>query len=285
MEGDTPLAERGAAVGGEGAAAARRLRPPGGVLVNDAGSGVPPRWPSACATPSLARVKAWAWLVVVLHGAGAAWRGDRLREPGAWHRVHASLPRAPQTRTTDPLPPAQATRSPAPGTARSQPPWLSRYSPRCPAQRSHPSRSADGRLVDDELAVRALAWLLRSRRLLSEGFAHADAFETWLAGRMSPAPGRWPVACCWTCACRAPAWCDRARPDRAHAGDLPHRPRRPTAVAAVNAVPSRLRQPFSDNAWSTASSRRWLTSADAHSGARRPGGAGAGAVELTELTR
>ena len=37
-------------------------------------------------------------------------------------------------------------------------------------------------LVDDEPVVRdALAWLLRSRRLLSEGFAHAEAFETWLA--------------------------------------------------------------------------------------------------------
>jgi len=39
-------------------------------------------------------------------------------------------------------------------------------------------------LVDDEAVVRdALAWLLRSRRLLSEGFAHAEAFEAWLATR------------------------------------------------------------------------------------------------------
>ena len=44
-------------------------------------------------------------------------------------------------------------------------------------------------LVDDEDVVRdALAWLLRSRRLLSEGFASAEAFETMLASR---APG-WP---------------------------------------------------------------------------------------------
>lgn len=36
-------------------------------------------------------------------------------------------------------------------------------------------------LVDDEDVVRdALAWLLRSRRLLSEGFSSADAFEAWL---------------------------------------------------------------------------------------------------------
>ncbi len=47
-------------------------------------------------------------------------------------------------------------------------------------------------LVDDEAVVRdALAWLLRSRRLLSEGFAHAEAFETWLATRD---PRSWPDA-------------------------------------------------------------------------------------------
>ncbi|MDO9285334.1 MAG: response regulator [Aquabacterium sp.] len=39
-------------------------------------------------------------------------------------------------------------------------------------------------LVDDETVVReALDWLLRSRRLLSEGFAHAEAFEAFLATR------------------------------------------------------------------------------------------------------
>ena len=39
-------------------------------------------------------------------------------------------------------------------------------------------------LVDDESVVRdALAWLLRSRRLLSEGFGHAEAFEAFLATR------------------------------------------------------------------------------------------------------
>ncbi len=46
-------------------------------------------------------------------------------------------------------------------------------------------------LVDDEDVVRdALAWLLRSRRLLSEGFASAEAFEAHVAAR--PAP--WPHA-------------------------------------------------------------------------------------------
>jgi len=39
-------------------------------------------------------------------------------------------------------------------------------------------------LVDDEDVVRdALAWLLRSRRLLSEGFASAEAFEAMLDAR------------------------------------------------------------------------------------------------------
>lgn len=55
-------------------------------------------------------------------------------------------------------------------------------------------------LVDDEPVVRdALAWLLRSRRLLSEGFAQAEAFETWLAARPGANRGEalaehWPEA-------------------------------------------------------------------------------------------
>ena len=48
-------------------------------------------------------------------------------------------------------------------------------------------------LVDDEPVVRdALAWLLRSRRLLSEGFADAEAFDAWLATR--DLAGGWPQA-------------------------------------------------------------------------------------------
>ena len=46
-------------------------------------------------------------------------------------------------------------------------------------------------LVDDEDVVRdALAWLLRSRRLLSEGFASAEAFEAMLATRSAG----WPTS-------------------------------------------------------------------------------------------
>ncbi|MCP5269783.1 MAG: response regulator transcription factor [Burkholderiaceae bacterium] len=44
-------------------------------------------------------------------------------------------------------------------------------------------------LVDDEDVVRdALAWLLRSRRLLSEGFASAEAFEAHVADQPEPFP-------------------------------------------------------------------------------------------------
>ncbi|KNZ33337.1 MAG: histidine kinase [Methylibium sp. NZG] len=51
-------------------------------------------------------------------------------------------------------------------------------------------------LVDDEDVVRdALAWLLRSRRLLSEGFSGAEAFEAMLAAKApqaSAAMQAWP---------------------------------------------------------------------------------------------
>jgi two-component system response regulator DctR len=46
-------------------------------------------------------------------------------------------------------------------------------------------------LVDDEEVLRdALAWLLRSRRLLSEAFASAEAFKAMLDGKLPP----WPSA-------------------------------------------------------------------------------------------
>lgn len=47
-------------------------------------------------------------------------------------------------------------------------------------------------LVDDEVVVReALAWLLRTRRLLSEGFGSGDAFAAFVAGH---AGAHWPAA-------------------------------------------------------------------------------------------
>ncbi|MFT3664017.1 response regulator transcription factor [Piscinibacter sp.] len=48
-------------------------------------------------------------------------------------------------------------------------------------------------LVDDEDVVRdALGWLLRSRRLLCEGFASAEAFEAMLDAKPPAALAEWP---------------------------------------------------------------------------------------------
>ena len=50
-------------------------------------------------------------------------------------------------------------------------------------------------LVDDEEVVReALAWLLRSRRLLSESFASAEAFEDVVRVRTAAGRAPWPEA-------------------------------------------------------------------------------------------
>lgn len=50
-------------------------------------------------------------------------------------------------------------------------------------------------LVDDEAVLRdAMAWLLRSRRLLSEAFASAEAFEAMLDAQLHQYGGRWPGA-------------------------------------------------------------------------------------------
>jgi len=50
-------------------------------------------------------------------------------------------------------------------------------------------------LVDDEEVLRdAMAWLLRSRRLLSEAFASAEAFEAMLDRALAEHDGDWPTA-------------------------------------------------------------------------------------------
>ena len=47
-----------------------------------------------------------------------------------------------------------------------------------------PIKNATVYIVDDDAGVRdALAWLLRSRRLLSECFDSAEAFDARIAGR------------------------------------------------------------------------------------------------------
>ena len=111
-------------------------------------------------------------------------------------------------------------------------------------------------LVDDEDVVRdALSWLLRSRRLLSEGYASAEAFEAMLAARSGP----WPTApSCLLLDVRMPGMSGLSRFDRlvergltealpvifltGH-GDVP------TAVAAVKrGAFDFVEKPFSDNA-------------------------------------
>jgi len=115
-------------------------------------------------------------------------------------------------------------------------------------------------LVDDEDVVRdALAWLLRSRRLLSEGFASAEAFETWLAPRLADGATPWPASpACLVLDVRMPGTSGLVLFDRlAERGLLPVLPILfltghgdvPTAVAAVKrGAFDFVEKPFSNNA-------------------------------------
>jgi two-component system response regulator DctR len=115
-------------------------------------------------------------------------------------------------------------------------------------------------LVDDEDVVRdALAWLLRSRRLLSEGYASAEAFEAMIDGSCAAGRPAWPSApSCVLLDVRMPGMSGLALFDRllerglvewlpvifltGH-GDVP------TAVAAVKrGAFDFVEKPFSDNA-------------------------------------
>jgi two-component system response regulator DctR len=115
-------------------------------------------------------------------------------------------------------------------------------------------------LVDDEDVVRdALGWLLRSRRLLSEGFASAEAFEAMLAAKSPAALAEWPTApSCLLLDVRMPGMSglslfDRLV-DRHLIGALPvifltGHGDVPTAVAAVKrGAFDFVEKPFSDNA-------------------------------------
>ena len=56
-----------------------------------------------------------------------------------------------------------------------------------------PTVQATVYIVDDDAIVReGMAWLLRSRRLLSESFDSADAFEAMLHQPQGPLNGGWP---------------------------------------------------------------------------------------------
>ena len=120
-------------------------------------------------------------------------------------------------------------------------------------------------LVDDEDVVReALAWLLRSRRLLSEAHASAEAFEAMLATRLpaQASPDRappWPTApSCLLLDVRMPGTSGLALFERLiERGLLPLMPvifltghgDVPTAVAAVKrGAFDFVEKPFADNA-------------------------------------
>lgn len=111
-------------------------------------------------------------------------------------------------------------------------------------------------LVDDEDVVRdALGWLLRSRRLLSEGFPSAEAFETELARRPPPFPS---APSCLLLDVRMPGTSGLVLFERlAERGLLPALPvifltghgDVPTAVAAVKrGAFDFVEKPFSNNA-------------------------------------
>ncbi len=117
-----------------------------------------------------------------------------------------------------------------------------------------PVQDATVFIVDDDASVRdALSWLLRSRRLFSEGFPSAEAFETMLATGFVPRQ-----ACCLLLDVRMPGISGLALFDKLIARGL-HLPMPvifltghadvPTAVDAVKrGAFDFCEKPFSDNA-------------------------------------
>jgi two-component system response regulator DctR len=115
-------------------------------------------------------------------------------------------------------------------------------------------------LVDDEDVVRdALAWLLRSRRLLSEGFSSAEAFEVMLQERLAFGRAAWPGSpSCLLLDVRMPGTSGLALFERLAEGQLLEalpvifltgHGDVPTAVAAVKrGAFDFVEKPFSDNA-------------------------------------
>jgi len=115
-------------------------------------------------------------------------------------------------------------------------------------------------LVDDEEVLRdAMAWLLRSRRLLSEAYASAEAFEAMLDVQLTQRGGRWPTSpSALLLDVRMPGMSGLALFDRLiERGLLPVLPvifltghgDVPTAVAAVKrGAFDFVEKPFSDNA-------------------------------------
>lgn len=152
-------------------------------------------------------------------------------------------------------------------------------------------------IVDDEDVVRdALAWLLRSRRLLSEGFASAEAFEAAAEQRAEARAGDWPEApACVLLDVRMPGLSGLALFERliergwlaslpvifltGH-GDVP------TAVAAVKrGAFDFVEKPFSNNALVDRVEQALLASAQALTQRRRHHNVAQRLADLTERER
>jgi len=148
-------------------------------------------------------------------------------------------------------------------------------------------------LVDDEDVVRdALAWLLRSRRLLSEGFASADAFEAFLATRAAP----WPASpSCLVLDVRMPGTSglvlfenlvQRGLPSLLPVIFLTGHGDVPTAVAAVKrGAFDFVEKPFSNNALVDRIEQALQFSAEALRARRAQDGHARALAELTERER
>ena len=152
-------------------------------------------------------------------------------------------------------------------------------------------------IVDDEDVVRdALAWLLRSRRLLSEGFASAEAFDAAAEQRAAARAGDWPDApACVLLDVRMPGMSGLALFERliergwlaslpvifltGH-GDVP------TAVAAVKrGAFDFVEKPFSNNALVDRVEQALQSSAQALAQRRQHGDVALRLAELTERER
>ena len=152
-------------------------------------------------------------------------------------------------------------------------------------------------LVDDEDVVRdALAWLLRSRRLLSEGFPSADAFGAWLAEQRGPGRPAWPTSpSCLVLDMRMPGLSGLGLFDRlADEGLLPLLPvifltghgDVPTAVATVKrGAFDFVEKPFSNNALVDRIEQALAASRDALAARDSRGGLRTRLAELTERER
>lgn len=151
-------------------------------------------------------------------------------------------------------------------------------------------------LVDDEEVVRdALAWLLRSRRLLSEGFGSAEAFEAMLDARPGHGAG-WPDApSCLLLDVRMPGTSGLALferlIERGMAAALPvifltGHGDVPTAVAAVKrGAFDFVEKPFSDNALVDRVEEALAASAAAIAARQSQGQLALRMAELTERER